>query len=446
MYSYTMYALIDGNNFYVSCERAFNPRLKGRAVVVLSNNDGCVISRSEEAKAIVKMGQPYYQLQALVAAHDITALSANFALYGDISTRMMRLAAAFGPEQEIYSIDECFIGGLDGIAHLTQRAWAIRQRIERSLGIACGIGLGSSKTLAKLANHIAKRAERQAALGYSDALSIAMAPWARVCNWQEMSQAQQAALLRATPVGEVWGIGKRMAQRLATYQCTTAWDLAQMAAPQARRIGGVVLERTVRELQGISCLALDQLPGSKQQIASTHSFGHPVEQLAPLLEAVSTYASRAAEKARKAGQLARQVHVFAYTSPFRHGQPWHGTATVTLNEACNDSFSIVEAATRAARSFFQSGHKLSKAGVILLDLTPVTQSRSGDLFTPSTLSLAHQQLMPTLDAINQRFGKGTIHLASCGIPQDNPNNWRMKQAMLSPLYTMRLEDLPIAHA
>lgn len=437
-----MYALIDGNNFYVSCERAFNPRLKGRAVVVLSNNDGCVISRSEEAKALVKMGQPYYQLQEQHAMQDITALSANFALYGDMSARMMRLAAALGPRQEIYSIDECFIGGLEGIAHLTQRAWAIRQRIERSLGIACAIGLAPSKTLAKLANHIAKRAERQNAKN-SDAN---ITPWAQVCNWQEIPVPQQQTLLRSTPVGEVWGIGKRMAQRLGVHQCTTAWDLSHMPAPQARRIGGVVLERTVRELQGISCLSLDNAPAAKQQIASTRSFGHAVDQLEPLLEAVSTYASRAAEKARKGGQLARQVHVFAYTSPFRHAQPWHGAATVALPEPCNDSFSIVEAATSAARSFYQAGHQLSKAGVILLDLIPAAQARNTDFFAHSTVPLAHQQLMPTIDAINQRFGNGTIHLARCGIAHNDPHSWRMKQAMLSPLYTMRFEDLPIARA
>lgn len=446
MYSNSMFALIDGNNFYVSCERAFNPRLQGRAVVVLSNNDGCVISRSEQAKPLVKMGQPYYQLQDQLPALDITALSANFALYGDMSARMMRLAAALGPQQEIYSIDECFIGGLEGVPQLTQRAQTIRQRIARSLGIPCCIGIAPTKTLAKLCNHLAKTAERRASTPNKKD-SGDKAAWAQVCNWQEISSAQQQALLQATPVDAVWGIGRRMAQRLALASCTSAWELAQLPAPTARQLGGVVLERTVRELQGISCLTLDNTPSHKQQIACTRSFGQAVDRLEPLLEAVSEFASRAAEKARAAQVLAGQVHVFAYTSPFRQEQAWHGALTIALKQPCHDSHSLVEAATRAARSFYRAGHRLSKAGVILLDLVPSSQLRSADLFEDiAAPAVARAQLMPAVDAINQRFGKGTIHLASCGLPQHDPAGWRMKQALLSPLYTQRYEDLPIALA
>lgn len=439
MYSYTMFALIDGNNFYVSCERAFNPRLQGLAVVVLSNNDGCVISRSEEAKHLVKMGQPYYQLQAQAATQGLTALSANFALYGDISARMMRLAAALGPQQEIYSIDESFIGGLAGIPRLTQRAWTIRQRIARSLGIPCGIGMAPSKTLAKLCNHWAKAAERLHPTQQRPA-------WAGVCNWQDLSPAQQQGLLQATAARHIWGIGPGMALRLAALQCHSAWEVRQLPPSQARRIGGVVLERTVRELQGVSCLAVEDVAANKQQIACTRSFGHPIHSLAPLLEAVSTFASRAAEKARSAGLLAAHVHVFAYTSPFRQGPAWHGAQTLALPQPCNDSHAVVEAATRAARSFYQSGHALSKAGVLLLDLVPAQQLRNADLFAPTPQPSAHAQLMPTLDAINQRFGQGTIGLASCGLAQQDRAGWRMKQALLSPLYTMKYEDLPIARA
>lgn len=440
MYSIGMFALIDGNNFYVSCERAFNPRLRGRAVVVLSNNDGCVISRSEEAKSAgIKMGQPFYQIQADLATKDVTALSANFALYGDMSTRMMRLAAALGPQQEIYSIDESFIGGLEGIAQLTQRALAIRQRIERCLSIPCCVGIAPSKTLAKLCNHWAKSAERRGHHTHP-------AYQAPVCNWQELSSAQQQCLLRETPASEVWGIGKRLAQRLAVYGCFTASDLMQLPAPSARRIAGVVLERTVRELQGIPCLTLENAPAAKQQIACTRSFGHAIDDMQPLLEAVSTYASRAAEKSRQSGLLACQVHVFAYTSPFRNERPWHGARTIALPQPCNDSYAIVEAATRAVHSFYQAGHKLSKAGVILLDLVPCSQSRNADLFEDTGQMSRHAQLMPTIDAINQRFGNNTIHLASNGLPHQDIAGWRMKQARLSPLYTMKYEDLPIAQA
>lgn len=433
-----MFALIDGNNFYVSCERAFNPRLAQRAVVVLSNNDGCVISRSNEAKTCVRMGQPYYQLQEQLHTQGITALSANFSLYGDMSARMMRLAAALGPSQEIYSIDECFIGGLEGIPQLTHRARSIRQRIERCLSIPCCIGIAPTKTLAKLCNHIAKEAERRQG-SYSE-------DWAQVCNWQEMPSAEQTALLQGTPATAIWGIGRRMGPRLAKVDCFSAYDLAQLPAAQARRIGGVVLERTVRELQGISCLTLDNAPAAKQQIACTRSFGQAVHTLPPLLEAVSEFASRAAEKARAAGVLAAQVYVFAYTSPFRQGLPWHGAMTVPLRQPSNDARTLVQAATQAARSFFQTGHPLSKAGVILLDLQAAQQASTGDLFSTPVTAHHHSHLMQAVDAINARYGKHTIHLASCGLPDQDSAGWRMKQAMRSPLYTMRYEDLPIARA
>jgi DNA polymerase V len=439
MYSYAMFALIDGNNFYVSCERAFNPRLQGRAVVVLSNNDGCVISRSEEAKPWVRMGQPYYQLQAQQAAPSITALSANFALYGDMSARMMRLAAALGPQQEIYSIDECFVGGLQGIPQLFERAQAIRQRIARSLGIPCCIGIAPSKTLAKLCNHLAKTAERQKKPNSGQDLSV--------CHWHAMPPARQHEVLQHTPAAHIWGIGQRMAQRLAGHHCATAWDVARLPGAMARRIGGVQLERTVRELQGIACITMEHAAAAPQQIASTRSFGHAIDQLTPLLEAVSTYASRAAEKARQSGQLAGQVHVFAYTSPFRTERPWHGAQTLALRQPANDSYAIVQAATQAARSFYQPGIRLSKAGVILLDLQPCSQARSADLFAPQAPEHTQRsQLMPTMDALNQRFGPGTIHLASCGLPAHDRAGWRMKQAMLSPLYTSKYEDLPVAKA
>lgn len=433
-----MFALIDGNNFYVSCERAFNPRLAQRGVVVLSNNDGCVISRSNEAKTHIKMGQPYYQLQEQLATHSITALSANFSLYGDMSARMMRLASALGPSQEVYSIDECFIGGLEGINQLTTRARTIRQRIERCLSIPCCIGIAPTKTLAKLCNHIAKEAERRQG-HYSQA-------WAQVCNWQEIPPSQQIALLQHTPATAIWGIGRRMGPQLAKAGCTTAYDLTWLPASRARSMGGVVLERTVRELQGISCFTLDNAPAAKQQIACTRSFGQAVHALPPLLEAVSEFASRAAEKARTAGVLAAQVHVFAYTSPFRQGLPWHGAMTVPLHQPSNDARSLVQAATHAARSFFQAGHPLSKAGVILLDLQPAHQATTGDLFARTDAPSTPTHLMQAVDAINARYGKQTIHLASCGLPDQDSAGWRMKQAMRSPLYTMRYEDLPIAQA
>ena len=250
-----MFALIDGNNFYVSCERAFQPALRGQPVVVLSNNDGCAISRSDEAKALgIQMAQPYYQFRELERTSGLICLSANFELYGDMSARMMAIAAGLGPLQEIYSIDESFIGDLEGIPELTRRARAIRSRIWRWTSIPTCIGLGPTKTLAKLCNHIAKDAERQP--GHQSA------ELQGVCNWAELTTAQRQELLQRTPAGGVWGIGRRMAARLAEHGLCTALDVARMPAPQARQEWGVVLERTVRELQGISCISLEHAPAS----------------------------------------------------------------------------------------------------------------------------------------------------------------------------------------
>ncbi|MDH0365006.1 Y-family DNA polymerase, partial [Comamonas aquatica] len=244
-----MFALIDGNNFYVSCERAFRPSLRGLPVVVLSNNDGCAISRSDEAKAMgIKMGQPYFQFRGLELVSQLVCLSANFELYGDMSARMMAIAAGLGPLQEIYSIDECFIGDLDGIRDLTRRAFAVRERILCWTGIPSCIGLAPTKTLAKLCNHVAKDAERKPG-SYPAEL-------ARVCNWTELSREQRIDLLRRTSAGDVWGIGRRIAARLAEQGILTALDVARMPATQARDEWSVLLERTVRELQGISCISL----------------------------------------------------------------------------------------------------------------------------------------------------------------------------------------------
>ena len=283
-----MYALVDGNNFYVSCERVFRPALIGKPVVVLSNNDGCAIARSNEAKALgIKMGAPYFQIKNLEYTDNLVALSANFALYGDMSERMMSLAAGLGPEQEIYSIDESFIG-LHGVRDVTRRAWTIRDRIARGVGIPCGIGIGPTKTLAKLANAISKDAERK--------LGSYPAHLARVCNLAEQSAAELAQILQSTHVGDVWGIGKQIAKQLNEAGIANVWQLTQADLGTIRRRWSVVLERTVRELRGESCIALEDQPPPKKMIACTRSFGRPIEDLAPLIEAVSEYASRASEK------------------------------------------------------------------------------------------------------------------------------------------------------
>ena len=286
-----MFALVDGNNFYVSCERAFRPSLKRWPVVVLSNNDGCAIARSNEAKALgIKMGAPWFEIEHLTESDGLVALSANFTLYGDMSDRMMSIAAGLGPAQEIYSIDESFIDLAGVRGDLTVRARAVRERIDKWIDIPCGIGIGSTKTLAKLANFIAKTAERKPG---SYPLELA-----QVCNLTTLPPGDLDAVLKATDVGEVWGVGRRIAAQLKENGITTVLDLARMDPATVRRRWSVVLERTVRELQGLPCIGLAQQPAPKKEIACTRSFGRPITELWPLVEAVSEFSARAAGKLR----------------------------------------------------------------------------------------------------------------------------------------------------
>lgn len=426
-----MFALLDGNNFYVSCERVFRPALKGLPVIVLSNNDGCAIARSEEAKALgIKMGEPFFQIKHRIH-QGLVALSANFVLYGDMSDRMMSLAAGLGPEQEIYSIDECFVG-LAGVRDVTRRSWAIRDRILRGVGIPTCIGIGPTKTLAKLANHIAKDAERKPG-SYPKEL-------AQVCNLTELSPAQLQSLLESVPVGDVWGVGRRIKMRLLNHKIFTAWDLARAPQPLLRTHFGVVLERTARELQGTPCLSLEHEPPPKQQIACTRSFGRPVSELAPLVEAVSTFAQRAAEKLRAQDHRAGAVHVFAHTSPFREGPRFARSTTVQLPAPSSDTALLVRAAARGIAEIYESGYQLAKAGVMLLDLSPATVQQTSLLDESTGFARDHSPLMEAMDHLNMRFGRGTVGMASAL----QASGWAMRQDRRTPRYTTELRDIPIA--
>lgn len=435
-----MFALIDGNNFYVSCERAFRPSLRGLPVVVLGNNDGCAIARSDEAKALgIKMGQPYYQFRALERVSSLVCLSANFELYGDMSARMMSIAAGLGPLQEIYSIDESFIGDLGGIPELTRRAQAVRERILRWTSIPTCIGLAPTKTLAKLCSHVAKDAERKPG-SYPAEL-------AQVCNWNELTQAQRIDLLHRTPAGDVWGIGKRIAAKLAEQGIVTALDVAQMPAGKARDGLNVVLERTVRELQGASCIPLEQAPAPKQQIACTRSFGYPITTLPPLMEAVSEFASRAAEKLRRGGQRTGVLLVFAHTSPFRPGPRFNKSATIQLHPPTSDTKALVSAAVGGLRRIYEPGFQLTKAGVMLMDLSSAIEPQQSDLLFEDPVSKRdHGKLMEAIDRINERYGKATVHIAGTGRTQEDAAGWRMRQERRTPRYTTRLDEVPIARA
>ena len=430
-----MFALVDGNNFYVSCERVFRPSLNGRPVVVLSSNDGCAIARSNEAKALgIKMGAPWFEIRHLEEQEGLIALSANFALYGDMSDRMMSIAAGLGPVQEIYSIDESFIG-LDGVrGDLTKRSHAVRNRINQWVGIPCGVGIGATKTLAKLANHIAKSAERKPG-SYPDS-------FATVCNLANLPGSDMDALLAATDVGEVWGVGRRIGQQLRDSGVHTVLDLTRLSPSMVRDRWSVVLERTVRELQGETCISLDDAPSPKKQIACTRSFGHPVSEITPLIEAVSEFTSRAAAKLRRQSSMAGQILVFAHTSPFRPGPRFSKSVIIPMRRPTADTTHLVKAALMGVNQIYQPGFKLSKAGIMLLDLMPSSVSQCEfDFDTPETRDRG--RLMAAMDTINDRFGRGAVHVGSSALPRAH-SDWEMRQERLTPQYTTKWTDLPVA--
>ena len=432
-----MYALVDGNNFYVSCERVFRPSLNGCPVVVLSNNDGCAIARSNEAKALgIAMGAPWFKIKSLAESDGLVALSANFALYGDLSDRMMSLAAGLGPQQEIYSIDESFID-LTGVrGDLVERSFKIRSRILQWVGIPCGIGIGATKTLAKLANHIAKTAERKPG-SYPAHL-------AQVCNLAALAPPDLEAVFAATPVNEVWGVGRQITKQLVEGGVNTVLDLVRLDPAMVKRRWSVILERTVRELQGMSCIDLEHAPAPKQEIACTRSFGQPVTELHELAEAVTEFSSRAAQKLRKQGSLAGQVMVFIRTSPFRQDAQYSRSTTVPLRRPSADTTVIVAAALSGLRSIYRPGFKLAKAGVMLLELQFDTVQQQ-ELALEDDNVTERGRLMTALDDLNQRYGRDTVLMASAGLA-GNRRVWSMKQERRTPGYTTCLEDMAVARA
>ena len=432
-----MYALVDGNNFFVSCERVFRPSLNGLPVVVLSNNDGCAIARSNEAKALgIKMGAPWFQIKHMAESEGLVALSANFALYGDLSDRMMSLAAGLGPAQEVYSIDESFID-LTGVrGDLVERSHKIRSRILQWVGIPCGIGIGATKTLAKLANHIAKTAERKPG-SYPEHL-------AQVCNLATLAPAEIDAVLAATPVNEVWGVGRQITKQLMQSGINTVLELTRLDPAMVKRRWSVMLERTVRELQGMPCIDLDHAPAHKQEIACTRSFGHAVTELADLTQAVTEFASRAAHKLRKQGSTAGQVLVFIRTSPFRKDPQYSRSTTVPLRRPSADTALIVQAALMGLTAIYKPGFKYAKAGVMVLDLQSATVQQ-GELDLEADHTKDRSRLMSALDGINDRYGRGTLLMASAGLSGDR-RAWSMKQQRRTPGYTTRWEDMPVARA
>ena len=434
-----LFALVDGNNFYVSCERVFRHSLKNAPCVVLSNNDGCAIARSNEAKDLgIKMGAPWFKIRHLQESAGLVALSANFELYGEISGRMMSLVAALGHRQEVYSIDESFVdvSGING--DIAARARSIRARVNQWIGIPTCIGIAPTKTLAKLANHIAKQAERKPG-SYLPEL-------AQVADLSRLTSTQLDAILGATDVGEVWGVGRRIAEHLKAQGVVTALDLKRMQPAAARAGWNVIFERTVRELQGESCMDMEDVAPAKQEIACTRSFGAPVQALDELVEAVSDFSARAAQKLRGQAGVAGQVMVFIRTSPFRKTPQYSRSVVVPLRSSSADTAVITGAALMGLKSIYKSGFDYAKAGVMLLDIGQAsTVQFELDLEADTPVPNARPRLMDALDSVNDRFGRGTLKLASAGLGT-TPRNWTMKQERRTPAYTTRWEDMPVVRA
>jgi len=427
-----MFALVDCNNFYVSCERAFQPRLEGKPVVVLSNNDGCIVSRSAEAKALgIPMGEPLFKVKPLVEQHGVQALSSNYALYGDMSGRVMGYLAEQAPEIEIYSVDEAFLS-LHGMAQwqgpLDAYAQRIRAEVKKRTHIPTCIGLAPTKTLAKLANRVAKKDP-----GLGGVLLL------------DSPERRQWALERVA-VEDVWGIGRQYATKLHGLGITTAAGLARCSEAMARKhLGGVVGARLVRELQGYPCHGLHPSEDgtlARQSIACTRTFGKPLSRVEDVLGAVAAFASRAAEKLRRQESAASVLTVFLSQKRFGTAPPPHTrSAQVTLPVATSDTRELVRFARALLQRLWQPGTVYVKAGVIL-DGFEHGEQKQLSLFAPDGGARA-ERLMQKLDALNTRYGKGSVQVAAAlggrGATQAAP--WKGQQQRRTPAYTTCWEEL-----
>ncbi|EPY7211207.1 Y-family DNA polymerase [Klebsiella oxytoca] len=417
-----MFALCDVNSFYASCETVFRPDLKGRPVVVLSNNDGCVIARSAEAKPFVKMGEPYFKQKDLFRRHGIIAFSSNYELYADMSNRVMTTLEELSPRCEIYSIDEAFcdLTGVRNCRDLTDFGREIRETVLRRTHLTVGVGIAQTKTLAKLANHAAKQWQRQTG-GVVDLSNLE----------------RQRKLMAILPVDEVWGVGRRISKKLEAMGIKTVLQLADTDIRFIRKHFNVVLERTVRELRGEPCLGLEEFAPVKQEIVCSRSFGGRITEYHEMRQAICSYASRAAEKLRGEHQYCRFISAFVKTSPFALNEPYYGnSASVKLLTPTQDSRDIIEAATKCLDAIWKDGHRYQKAGVMLGDFYSqgVVQL---NLFDDNAPRQNSEKLMEVLDHLNAKDGRGTLYFAGQGMQ----TAWQMKREMLSPRYTTRYSDL-----
>jgi DNA polymerase V len=419
-------ALVDCNNFYVSCERMFNPKLEGKPVVVLSNNDGCAVARSNEVKALgIKMGEPWFKMKEIAKQHGIIALSSNYSLYGDLSARVMSVLSEFSPQQEIYSIDECFLdlGGFDP-ATLPEYGQKIRQAVKRNVGIPVCVGIADTKTLAKLANHCAKK-ELAGSNG--------------VCDFGQLNPQQIRELFSGIPVGEVWGVGRKITEGLAAMNITTVEDLRCADPEYLRQQFSIVLVRTVSELNGIPCIELEDAGTPRQQIMVSRSFGAPVSALDDLSESVAYFATRAAEKLRRDGSVAASLCVFIRTNPFKaNEEQYNRSMVVPLPQPTDDTTRLVKAALVGLKAIYRPALRYKKSGVLLMGLHEKgTAQRT--LFDDPAEQSRSDKMMYVMDAINRSMGRDSVTIGATGTKQ----RWAMRREQKSPSYTTDWNELPV---
>jgi len=419
-----MYGLIDCNNFYASCERVFNPALVGKPVVVLSNNDGCVIARSNEAKKMgIPMGEPAYKLKELIEANDIAVFSSNYTLYGDMSHRVMTTIASFVPDIEIYSIDEAFLHfeGLDN-KRLQELGRKIVITTTRGTGIPVSLGIAPTKTLAKVANKFAKKFP-----GYKG-----------VCQIDSEEKREKA--LKLFEIEDVWGIGRRYSKKLRYYSVNTAWDFTQKSRSWVRKLMGVVGERTWSELRGEPCFEME-VRTARKTICTSRSFGERLTEVEPIIEAVANFAATCGEKLRSEHSLAVSLLVFLHTNPHATNQPqYYNQTMIQLPVPTNDSTELVKFAVQGLRKIFATGYRFKKAGVIINDIVSERPFQT-TLFDQRDRE-KYGKAMVVMDKINATYGNRKIRIATQGFGR----KWKLKNEMLSPCYTTRMTDIIVVNA
>ena len=420
-------ALVDGNSFYCSCERVFDPALKRVPVIVLSNNDGCAIARTAEAKALgIRMGEPWFKMRDLCRREGVRVFSSNYALYGDMSARANTIYRQFAPDVEVYSIDESFLDLTDVRPDCrVELGRDLRATVLRWTGIPTCVGIGPTKTLAKLANHIAKHEPEMGG----------------VCDLSD--PAERARWLAATKLEEVWGIGPASARKLRALGCDTVADVAALDPRPARKALTVVGERMIYELRGLPCISLESVAPTRKGCAVTRSFSNRVEDRATMEQAIATHAARLGEKLRREGLGTDHVTVFFHTSEHDTGSPQRSISTVvTLPEATSDTIILSKAATFGVRRTWRDGYRYSKAGVVTVDLVPLATSQRALIGAFDREQSA--ALMKALDACNRRWGRGAVVPASAGFAPRR--NWSTKFEMRSPRFTTRVDELPVVGA